>query len=134
MPGEDLWIAWICGIGGVLIFIFAFVGVAIGNKKAKKEEPQEEEEEEIPETQFVRATVLSKRVYRAYDYHVAPGVAESNLYFFILFRKENGEEVEFSVPQELFEKTEEGQSATLVTIGNSFIDFGDGEEMYSDKE
>ncbi len=45
-----------------------------------------------------------------------------------------GEELEFEIPQKLFDKISEGQSGTLVTANGNFIDFGDGEDVAEEKE
>jgi hypothetical protein len=45
------------------------------------------------------------------------------------FLLENGEEREYYVSKEIFDKVEEGQESTLVLLNGMFFYFGEGEEI-----
>ena len=45
------------------------------------------------------------------------------------FRLENGEEREYYVSKELFDRVKEGQESTLVLLNGMFFDFGEGEDI-----
>ena len=49
--------------------------------------------------------------------------------FFVTFLTDDGEEKEFKVTRELFDRLYEDQTGTLVTVNGNFFDFGDGEEL-----
>jgi len=49
--------------------------------------------------------------------------------FFVTFLTDDGEEKEFKVSRELFDRLYEDQTGTLVTVNGNFFDFGDGEDM-----
>lgn len=82
---------------------------------------------ETPEPEFFQAKALRKRVniYYISELNIPRSVTE----YFITFLLETGEERELSLPQEIFEKIEEGQESTLVLLNDMFFDFGEGENM-----
>ena len=75
----------------------------------------------------MQAKALKKRVhiYYAAEINIPKSVTE----YWIKFLLENGDEQEFSVSQEMFEKITEGQEGTLVLLNDLFFDFGDGEDI-----
>ena len=87
---------------------------------------------ETPEPEFFEAKALRKRVhiYYASELNIPKSVTE----YYITFLLENGEEREFSLSQEMFEKIEEGEESTLVLLNNMFFDFGEGEEIENFEE
>ena len=82
---------------------------------------------EEPQPEFFQAKALKKRVhvYYASELNIPRSVTE----YYITFLLENGEENEYMLSQEMFEKIEEGQEATLVLLNGLFFDFGEGESM-----
>lgn len=85
------------------------------------------DEIETPEPEFFEAKALRKRVHIYYvsELNIPKSVTE----YFITFLLETGEEREFSLSQEMFEKIEEGEESTLVLLNNMFFDFGEGEDI-----
>lgn len=56
---------------------------------------------------------------------------EHILEFAVKFRYDNGEEISFNMPQEIFDKIIVGMRDTLITQNSNFVDFGglDGENI-----
>lgn len=90
------------------------------------------DEIETPEPEFFEAKALRKRVHIYYvsELNIPKSVTE----YFITFLLETGEEREFSLSKEMFEKIEEGEESTLVLLNNMFFDFGEGEEVENFEE
>ena len=80
-----------------------------------------------PETEFFEATVKAKRIFKSFVGEVR--FPRSAYEYFATFTLENGDEIEYQISQELYEKIEENQVGTLVTISGNFFTFGDGEEI-----
>ena len=82
---------------------------------------------ETPEPEFFEAKALRKRVhiYYASELNIPKSVTE----YYITFLLENGEEKEYSLSKEMFEKIEEGQESTLVLLNKLFFDFGEGKSV-----
>jgi hypothetical protein len=80
-----------------------------------------------PKVDFFDAKVLKKRIHVYYENQI--NIPLSKTEYWIMFQIRDGEKKEFMVPQELFERTNEGQDGTLVTTNGQFFDFGDGEEI-----
>lgn len=82
-----------------------------------------------PQTEFVAATVVSKRLYTHYEQNGLLQLPETVTRFFVTFAPQGGESVEFEVSKEMYDGVGEGQEGTLVTVGGNFFDFGDGEDV-----
>ena len=53
---------------------------------------------------------------------------ETDAAFLVTFRTEDGEEMEYDVPEELYVTLEIGQEGTLVILNDDFFDFGSGDD------
>lgn len=81
---------------------------------------------EDPIVEYMEATVLSKRTCKEYvDIRMHRSVDR----YFALFSLQDGKEVEYEIGKMMYEKTEVGQTGTLVLISEKFFDFGDGEDV-----
>ncbi|MBO5778309.1 MAG: hypothetical protein J6R82_01940 [Clostridia bacterium] len=99
-----------------------------GRKQMLAEMEQEEQAEELPaepEAVAVTARVIDKRF--SSDVIGTKSVKQVSSYF-VTFFTEDGETVEYPVPEEIFLQIEKGQESTLVTVDGQFFDFGDGED------
>lgn len=96
-------------------------------EKMDTEEPVYQVEK--PETEFLQATVKSKRIYEKFVGKVSVQSLVGVFEYFVTFALENGQEAEYQIGQELYEKLQEGQVGMLVLVNGQFFDFGDGEEM-----
>ena len=81
---------------------------------------------ELQKAIFLPAKALRKRINMQRESIKLPRL---QLSFFVTFLLETGEEKEYELSQEAFEKIEEGKQATLVLVNGLFFDFGDGEEI-----
>lgn len=81
---------------------------------------------EEPTTEFFDATVKSKRIFKSF---VGVKMVHSAFEYFATFALENGQEVEYEIGQELYEKIEQGEAGTLVLINGNFFSFGEGEDI-----
>ena len=90
------------------------------------EQTEEEEEYELPEPVACNARVMEKRF--ASDVIGTKSVRQVRSYY-VTFFTEDGETVEYPVPEEIFLTIEKGQESTLVTVDGKFFDFGDGENI-----
>ena len=79
-----------------------------------------------PDTEFFNATVKSKRVFKRFD---GVQLVHSTFEYYATFILENGEEREYQLNQEIFEKIQEEQTGVLVLISGIFFSFGDGEDV-----
>lgn len=79
-----------------------------------------------PDTEFFNATVKSKRVFKRFD---GVQLVHSTFEYYATFILENGEEREYQLNQEIFEKIQEEQTGVLVLISGIFFSFGDGEDI-----
>ena len=128
----------------ILLFVYAgvlLIGAPLAGalsviiykrKHPAKEEVEEEEEIYQPESEFLQAKVVSKRIHLGYSGYVkAP---TSTYYYLLTFETERGERMEFSVSQEYFDRFDEGAEGTLVLLDGNFFDFGDGESVDLDTD
>ena len=115
-------------IGLAIYFLFQYPKDKAKNE-ARKQAFYEECEKEL-EYDFVKATVLSKKKDSYYKQELrmieVPALKED---CYITFLTEKDEEVTYPVRQEIFERVEEGQEGTLVTVNGNFFDFGDGVDV-----
>lgn len=81
---------------------------------------------EEPTTEFFDAIVKSKRIFKSF---VGVKMVYSAFEYFATFALENGQEVEYEIGQELYEKIEQGEVGTLVLINGNFFSFGEGEDI-----
>lgn len=106
----------------VAFFIF-MIYLAVNDKKWKKqadnEQIEEQERKETAEKKEIKATVISKRILDSYEGFL---VSRYVLDFLVAFQIDS-ETVEFSVTQEFFDKVEENDKGTLVTINDELYDF-----------
>lgn len=94
-------------------------------------EQMEEEDYTLPEPVAKTARVIDKRF--SSDVIGTKSVKQVSSYF-VTFFTEDGDTVEYPVPEELFLAIEKGQESTLVTIDGDFFDFGDGEDAPEEAE
>lgn len=112
-------------VGICVLFIIIVPLVA---KKEQKDaiEQMDEEPQNVPEPDVIGAKVIKKRVGGEC---MGVKLPKYNAHFWLTFLTDNGEELEYEVSQELFDKIKEGDTASLVTINGNFLDFGDGEDI-----
>lgn len=84
---------------------------------------------EEPTTEFFEATVKSKRIYEQFVNGVSVTTPVGLFHYFATFILENGEDVEYEISQDWYEKIEKEQSGILVTINGKFFSFGEGEDF-----
>ena len=82
---------------------------------------------EEPTTEFLQATVQSKRIFKQFVGEVQRPRAVFT--YFVTFALEGGDVVEYAIKKETYETLEEGQVGTLVLVSGNFFAFGDGEEQ-----
>ncbi|MBR2646266.1 MAG: DUF2500 family protein [Clostridia bacterium] len=111
---------------GLLIYLFAVeVPKSMAKERVRREQVLKEYEKE-PEYKFVKAQVLSKEKEA---YYVGIKLSKLVEEYYIHFLTEDGDEMGLRVRQDVFEKIEEGQEGTLVTVNGNFFDFGDGVDV-----
>jgi hypothetical protein len=121
---------------GLILALIMFVALAVGcvfaaidEKKNTKKQPEEIEEiddEREPEFVSVGAKVLGKGGFHKY---YGTKYVNYTLLLRVAFLTDEGEELVFEIPQEIYDRIEEGQYGTLITVNGNFFDFGDGEEI-----
>ena len=119
----------------IIIAVLAYsIKVGIREEKLRRQKVLEEYEKE-PEYSFVDARVISKKKTTYYQTELRmPALPAQKLECIVTFLTEEGEILEFDVREEIFDKIEEKQEGTLVTVNGNFFDFGDGEEITDDGE
>lgn len=113
-------------IAGIVLWIYLYERKYHPKIKSKNEVVEE------PKAEFLQAKALRKRVhiYYASQLNIPRSITE----YYITFLLENGEEKEYSLSKEMFEKIEEGQESTLVLLNKMFFDFGEGESVENFEE
>ena len=91
----------------------------------------DEDDARLPLPDVIGAKVVKKRVGGECSGMKIP---KYNAYFWITFLTDEGKELTFNVSQELFNKTNEGDVASLVTINDTFLDFSNGEDVEEEIE
>ena len=84
---------------------------------------------DAPSTEYFDAVVKSKRIYEKFVNGVSWTTPVGVFQYFATFELENGEEIEYEIGQETYEKIENAQTGLLVIINGNFFAFGEGEEM-----
>ena len=113
----------------ICYFIFQYPKDKAKNE-ARKQAFYDECEKEL-EYEFKQARVLSK--YKN-SYYVGVKLSRMVEEYWINIITEDGKETGYQVRQELYEKIEEGQEGTLVTVNGNFFDFGDGVDVVGEEE
>jgi hypothetical protein len=105
-----------------------------GRKQMLAKMEQDEQSEELPselEAVAVNARVIDKRF--SSDVIGTKSVKQVSS-FIVTFFTEDGETLEYPVPEEIFLQIENGQESTLVTVDGQFFDFCDGEDAPEESE
>jgi len=89
-----------------------------------------DDNDELPLPDVIGAKVIKKRVGGEC---AGMKIPKYNAHFWLTFLTDDGKELTFDVSQELFDKTNEGDVASLVTINDTFLDFTDGEDIAEDE-
>lgn len=109
----------------IVLGIILIAGLTIAELKKRKNFAFED----VPEPDVVvkKAEVISKYVdtkrtgsYKYPNHH---------LVYRVIFRTENGETKEYSVPVDIFNACEPHITGDLVTVDGYFLDFGEGEDI-----
>ena len=128
--GLGEWMIVVFGVLVVGVLVYIVVKERKNYKEIQAKDVQAIKKEtgvQKPKVDFFDAKVLKKRMHVYYESEI--NIPLSKTEYWITFQYKEGKEKEFMVPQELFEKTEEGQDGTLVVVNGQFFDFGDGEEI-----
>ncbi|MBQ2677142.1 MAG: DUF2500 family protein [Clostridia bacterium] len=116
-----------------LIFIIVIIKTTVDNIRNNRRIQKEWEQpfEEIPH-QAVNARVLDKRTDmlhgRSYRF------PEHKIVYFVTFLTDYGKTVEYQVPAECYGRVNIHQTGMLITVGDEFFDFGDGEDIEQDSQ
>ena len=86
-----------------------------------------------PEAECFTATVVSKRIYERFVTGVSVGTPVGKFEFYVTFALDYGEEIEYLVGRDWFEKLEENQTGTLAIVNGAFFAFT-GEDAELDGE
>lgn len=115
-------------LGGTIALIWYFVRSYPLEMERRKKEKQAyyEQCEKGLDYVFTQAKVLSKR--KDFYWKSNINIPKSQEDFYAVFLTENGEK-EFLIRADIYERIEEGQEGTLVTVNGNFFDFGDGEDI-----
>lgn len=121
-------VLWVCVILVAVGYLTGGIVWIVKAVEKYRKEKTNAKSECVQESEYVYrfARISSKGVARRYGKGIAPGVRESQFFFILKFETEQGEE-EYSVPQELFERCEEGTKGTLATVNGNFFDFVEDE-------
>lgn len=123
-------------IGGLLIglmifFYFLFQFPKDRERERLRREKVLEEYEKEPEYLFVQAKILSKGKKAYYVGVKLPKLIEE---YWVKILTEEGVETSYRVREDVYQRMEEGQEGTLVTVNGNFFDFGDGVDVETDEE
>ena len=122
------WCILVVGIAVVALIAWICIKTvkAEGNLSEREIKQLQNQPPQPPKTTFLQAKVLGKRIH---TYYVGIKISKSETEYWVNFRLENGEEREYYVSKELFDRVEEGQESTLVLLNGMFFDFGEGEDI-----
>ena len=123
----------LAGILSFFAFSFFFTTFVSDNRPGAPERNDNEEDDnaELPLPDVIGAKVIKKQVGGEC---VGMKIPKYKAYFWITFLTDDGEEKTYNVSQELFDKTNVGDVASLVTINDTFLDFSDGEDIDEETE
>ena len=113
------------------IAFYFLSSIFISDDKNSVPDETEEENTELPLPDVIGAKVVKKRVGGECT---GVKIPKYNAFFWITFLTDDGKELTFNVSQELFDKTNEGDVASLVTINDTFLDFSNGEDVKEENE
>ena len=113
------------------IAFYFLSSIFVSDDKHSVPDETEEENTELPLPDVIGAKVVKKRVGGECTGVKMP---KYNAFFWITFLTDDGKELTFNVSQELFDKTNEGDVASLVTINDTFLDFSNGEDVAEENE
>ena len=120
----------------VVVFIVFLLIIAMVKQHQKTKAENEalseelETEYELPPVDAVNAVVLGKDIVMEKNVASPEKIVRTHkLIYNVQFSTEDGNIVEYDVPQELFDYINIGQRGTLATVDGEFFDFGDGEEI-----
>ena len=126
----DIGTWWLVGLGiialGLLTWICVKPIIDEGGFYGKNVKQLQNQPIQKPKATFLQAKVLGKRIHIHY---VNIKLSKSETEYWVNFLLENGEEREYYVSKEIFDKVEEGQESTLVLLNGMFFDFGEGEDI-----
>lgn len=118
---------FIVGILSGLLIVLGLVGL-IGTCKTLIKERRKQLKELIsesePEPIGIGARVIGKRTEISYNGIKIP---EHSIIYFVSFLTDNGEDKEYSVTMDIYNRLSEHDTGTLITINDNFFDFGKGE-------
>ena len=124
-------IAVIAMFAAIIIFIATTIRNSTNPGKANPEAYEALDEEiEMPEAEIIGAVAISKRMDGYWGGNIK--TPTYNQCYFVTFLTDDGEEKEYMVGKETFDKIYEGQASTLVTSEGQFFAFDDGEEVKED--
>ena len=129
MTEGEIW-----GLFTIITIIVVTIDIILTVRKDKEKErlrrqKVEEEYEKEPEYEFHQAQVIERKKL---VYYAGVRMPQQVIECKITFRLENGETIIYQLREELFDKIEDNQQGTLVTVNGNFFDFGDGEEMQTE--
>ena len=121
-------------VGGILFGLAVIIPIAyliwkwpeLKRKEQERKQAFYDECEKELDYVFKKAIVLEKR--KDFYYVSNLNIPKSQEDFFATFLIENKEKREFLIREDIYERIEQGQQGTLVTVNGNFFDFGDGEE------
>ena len=113
-------------IAMVYLFVIAPIRLHRDHKKAMKK-PDEETDVCEPEFLSSGATVIGKGQFNSYG--GSPKMLKYKMLYRVAFLTDEGEELVFEIPQEIYDRICEGQHGNLITVNGNFFDFGDGEDI-----
>ena len=127
--GLGEWVIAFFGIVTIGVLAFIIVKESKNYKEISADEVTLIKGKDVPKpkVEFFDAKAIKKRIHVYYVSEINIPLSETQ--YFITFEMQDGTEKEFMVSQELFEKINEEQTGTLVTVNGLFFDFGDGEEV-----
>ena len=122
-------LTWVIG-GIVMLGLFVYLFAVEAPKSIKKErlrrQKVEEEYEKEPEYEFHQAQVVERKKLLHYvGIKMPKQITECKVVFLL----ESGVTITCYLREELFDKIQDNQQGTLVTVNGNFFDFGDGKEI-----
>lgn len=108
----------------LIVAIYALIKIFTTTVKERKKQLDELLKAEECETVAIGARIISKSTYIDYRGIKIP---EHNIIYKLAFLTDDGENVEYNVDKTVFDKVNEFDIGTLVTVNGAFFDFGKGE-------